>query len=69
MDMSSRRPGESAREWAQRLHDERHGHLCTCPGNPGGGSARNRALLPEPFRALDTVPEGKRVERHGEEEG
>jgi hypothetical protein len=65
--LPERRDGESLQEYAQRLHDERHGPSCTCLGNPGLRRGRQE-LLPEPFRSLDTVPEGKRVEVSGEQE-
>ena len=49
-----RRDGENWFEYWQRKHDEKHGPTCQCLWNRASCSA----LLP-----LDTVPEGKRIER------
>jgi hypothetical protein len=62
MDTSDKRADETWPQWAARKHDEKHGPLCDCPGNPG--RLASRMPLPAAVRTLDTVPEGQRVEPH-----
>jgi hypothetical protein len=61
VDTSDKRADETWPQWAARKHDEKHGPLCDCPGNPG--RRVSRMPLPAAPRTLDTVPEGQRVEQ------
>ena len=54
-----KRPGENGTLFWQRMHDQKHGHLCECPWNALNG---RRTLMRLPGAGeYDTVPAGKRL--------